>query len=307
MRTTKKTIAPKWFTAAVGTPFEERFVTVRRASIHYLRWGEPKNPGLLFIHGGFAHAHWWDFIAPSFTKHYCVAAIDLSGMGDSSHRESYSAETFAEEVMTVCSDASFAKGPVIIGHSFGGLVALKTGVLFGKKLSGVVLVDFPLRPPETQKEHESRRPWVRSKEIYPEREAALKRFRLIPPQPCENEFILEYIAGHSLAKVNGGWSWKFDDKMFDKFRSGNIALELSSVACPLAVVYGERSALFPPEIVEYMSGVLEKTATVIPLPGVHHHMFLEQPQVFIRTLRSLLAQWKRAGRVSIKRSVASTS
>jgi pimeloyl-ACP methyl ester carboxylesterase len=291
MITKPKAIAPKWFTTAVRTPFQERFVEVHGARIHYLRWGKPAKPGLLFIHGGFAHAHWWDFIAPAFSRDYCVAALDLGGMGDSDHRKIYSAETFADEVMAVCSNAGFVERPIVIGHSFGGLVALKTGVLHGAELSGVVLVDFPLRPPEVQKEHEPRRPWIKPKEIYSQREAALKRFRLIPPQPCENHFILDYIASHSLVKVNGGWSWKFDDKMFDKFKSGNIAAELSSVSCPLAVIYGERSALFPPEIVQYMTGVLKKSTKVIALPGLHHHLFLEQPQVFVKTLRNLLEGW----------------
>lgn len=298
----KKTVAPKWFIAAVQTPYEERFVQVRRATIHYLRWGRPGKPGLLFIHGGFAHAHWWDFIAPAFAQDYCVAAIDLGGMGDSDHRQKYSTEIFADEVMSVCSHAGFANRPVVMGHSFGGLVALKTGVLHGGELSGVVLIDFPLRPPEMQKEHESRGPLIRPKETYPERQVALKRFRLIPPQPCDNQFILDYIASHSLAKVDGGWCWKFDDKMFDKFKSGNIAAELSSIKCRLAVIYGKRSALFPREIVQYMSRVLKKTTRVIALPEVHHHLFLEQPRVFVKTLRKLFDQWGFKGKMQTNKT-----
>jgi pimeloyl-ACP methyl ester carboxylesterase len=247
---------------------------------------------LLFVHGGFAHAHWWDFIAPSFAKEYSVAAIDLGGMGDSTHRQKYSAAIFAAEVMSVCEHAGFAKKPVVVGHSFGGLVALKTGALRGRDLSGVVLIDFPLRPPEVQKEHESKRPpWIRPKEIYPKREDALKRFRLIPPQPCENEFILKYIADHSLARVDGGWNWKFDGKMFDNFNSGNIASELASVKCPLAVIYGGRSALFPPVIVEYMNQILPAKSEVICFPEAHHHLFLEQPREFVSTLQNVLKTW----------------
>jgi pimeloyl-ACP methyl ester carboxylesterase len=219
-------------------------------------------------------------------------------MGDSDYRRKYSAEVFSEEVMSVCSHAGFAQRPFVVGHSFGGLVALKTGVLHGEKLSGVVLVDFPLRPPESQKESDSRRPLIKPKEIYPDRSTALKRFRLIPSQPCENEFILQFIASHSLAKVDGGWSWKFDDQLFKRFKSPNISKDLSSVACRLAVIYGERSALFPPEIVDHMSRVLQKTTPVHILPGAHHHLFLEQPRVFIKTLQNLLVQWEHAGGIS---------
>src|SRR5438105_3783855 len=95
---------PAWFTHAIETPFEDRFIEVAGCRIHYLRWGQTGKPGLLFIHGGFAHAHWWDFIAPLFAEDYCVAAIDLGGMGDSGYRPKYSGELFAKEVMEVCAD-----------------------------------------------------------------------------------------------------------------------------------------------------------------------------------------------------------
>ena len=44
-------------------------------------------PGLLLVHGNAAHAYWWSFIAPLLARDYNVAAMDLSGMGDSGWRE----------------------------------------------------------------------------------------------------------------------------------------------------------------------------------------------------------------------------
>src|SRR6266576_2975924 len=79
-RIMKQTKAPKWFIRAIQAQFDDRFVSVEGCRIHYLRWGRPGKPGLLFVHGGFAHAHWWDGIAPAFVSDYTVAAIDLSGM-----------------------------------------------------------------------------------------------------------------------------------------------------------------------------------------------------------------------------------
>src|SRR5215468_487328 len=99
MTVEKHNSTPAWFTRVVKTPFEDRFIEVEGSRIHYLRWGKPGRPGLLLVHGGFAHAHWWDFIAPSFTEHYCVAAMDLSGMGDSGYRQRYSGDLFAREAM----------------------------------------------------------------------------------------------------------------------------------------------------------------------------------------------------------------
>ena len=83
--------APHWFSDAVEAPSESRRIEVLGCPIHYLRWGEPGRPGIVFIHGGAAHAHWWSFIAPHFTPEYCVVALDLSGHGDSGRRREYHA------------------------------------------------------------------------------------------------------------------------------------------------------------------------------------------------------------------------
>jgi pimeloyl-ACP methyl ester carboxylesterase len=291
MSATKQSKPPDWFTRAVAIPFEDRFVEVEGCRIHYLRWGKAGRPGLLLVHGGYAHAHWWDFIAPFFAEHYCVAALDLSGMGDSGYRSKYSGPLFAREVIEVCSDAGFAKRPVVVAHSFGAYVALQAAAIYGKELTGVILADLPFRPPKLQQEFDSKRRPVKRKEVYPDLATALGRFKLIPPQPCDNQFILEYIARHSLAKVKGGWTWKFDDQLFNGFRAGNVAEDLAKAACHVAAVYGQKSVLFPPEIVQYTARLLENRGRFVSIPGVHHHLFLEQPFAFMDVVRSLLAQW----------------
>ena len=91
--------------------------------MHYQRWtGDASKPGLLLVHGHAAHAHWWDFIAPALSVSFDVVAIDMSGAGDSDHRESYSVAGFCDELVAV-SNAAGLKNPTLVGHSFGGTVA----------------------------------------------------------------------------------------------------------------------------------------------------------------------------------------
>ncbi len=283
---------PEWFTNAVNTAYDSRIVEVQGCPIHYLRWGDPGKPGLLLVHGNGAHAHWWDFIAPFFLDHYCVAALDLSGMGDSGHRETYSAEIFAEEMMAVCNDAEFSDKPIIIGHSFGGFVSMMTGTLFGEQLTGVVLVDSPVRPPDYKWEKDPTKAPIRPKKIYEDYQQAKARFRLMPSQPCENHYILEYIADQSLVKVAGGWTWKFDDQLFKRSKRVDLAENLSSMPCRIGVIYGEKSKLFSQEIADYMFQVLDSSVPFVSIPEAHHHLMLDQPLAFISVLRTLLAEWR---------------
>ena len=56
--------------------------------------------------------------------------------------------------------------------------------------------------------------------IYPDKETALNRFRVQPPQPCEMSFT-QYIARNSLMPVDGGWTWKFDEDLLTSLMTLN--------------------------------------------------------------------------------------
>jgi len=90
----ERVVGPQWFEDAINVPSESAFVHAAGIGTHYLRWGDRARPGLLLVHGNGAHAYWWSFIAPFLAREYNVAALDLSGMGDSGHRSEYQMDLF---------------------------------------------------------------------------------------------------------------------------------------------------------------------------------------------------------------------
>jgi len=285
---------PGWFARAVEVPFASRRVTVAGVAIHYLAWADDAaKPGLVLVHGNGAHAHWWSFLAPFFLEDYRVVAIDLSGAGDSDHRDHYTPEQFADEVLAVMRDAGFGTDTVVVGHSFGGFITLKTGLIYPEELSGIVLVDSAVRPPDFKWERDPRRSPIKPKRVYPTFEQAHERFRLMPPQDCKNQYILDYIGRHSLRQTDTGWTWKFDDGMFRKFEFGdNMHEELARLQCRVGVIYGEDSYLFSQDIADFMFKVLDESVPFIAIPEAQHHLFLDQPLAFVSALRALLAEWR---------------
>ena len=285
--------APAWFAQAVAIAPEDHWVEVEGVRIHYLRWGERGRPGLLLVHGNAAHAYWWSFIAPFLSRDYNVAAMDLSGMGDSAWRpHGYSMELFAREQLAVAEHAgmfALAEPPVIVGHSFGGFVTILTGALYGERLAGTVILDSPVNPPDRP---HSGPPQFRPHKIYPSLAAALARFRLLPPQPCENPFLLDWVARHSLNAVSGGFSWKFDPAIWRNFSIGDTAARLRATRCRIAIFRGEQSILMPPEIGTYMFNLLGRAAPVVDIPQAQHHIMLDQPLALVASLRALLADWE---------------
>src|SRR5210317_945905 len=118
---------PVWLRQALQVPREEGWVESGGCRIHYFRWGNPENPGLLLMHGFLAHSRCFGFIAPFLSQDYHVVAYDLSGMGDSGVRDHYPDSVRAEEVGDVARATGLldhAVKPIVIAHSYGGHVAL---------------------------------------------------------------------------------------------------------------------------------------------------------------------------------------
>ncbi len=287
---------PSWFTKAISTGYETRFVRVKGARIHYQSWSSPNKPGLLLVHGNGAHAHWWDFIAPFFAAKYNVVAMTFSGMGESDWRDSYDMQTFAEEQIAVCEATGMFRHeqkPIIVAHSFGGFVTILTGAEYGDRLTGTVIVDSPVNPPERE---DNKRRDIRAHRIYPDLATALGRFRLAPPQPCENLYAMDYIARWSLKQVEMddgiGWSWRFDPDIWTQFDIGRPASELlRETACRIALFRGEDSELLPDEVKTYMQKLLDRKVPFVSIPHAYHHVMLDQPLAFVSALRALLEDW----------------
>ncbi|OVZ57237.1 hypothetical protein CDO44_19255 [Pigmentiphaga sp. NML080357] len=279
---------PAWFERALAWPAESRFVTSDGVRLHYLGWGleHRTRPGLLFVHGYRAHARYWDFIAPYFADRYRVAAIDLSGMGDSGHRQAYSALGFAADIAAVIDDAGL--GPAaVVGHSFGGARALRAAAEFPGRIRHVVAVDsicrFADSPPSSASP--PRRPRT---EPYPDFASARARYRLTPGQPCDNDFLLDHVARFSLRPVGQGWLWKFDPFLPPGPHEPDMGGLLRGLDVPVDYVRGEFSAVVRQQDAERTVACLRHGRGPIVVPESYHYVMLDQPLALISTLRALL-------------------
>jgi pimeloyl-ACP methyl ester carboxylesterase len=285
------TDAPAWFRDALSAACKEDEVVVDGSPVHTLDWAPGSDaPGLVLIHGGAAHAHWWSFLAPLLADDWHPVAFDLSGHGDSGRRDRYSHETWAEEAMAVAAAASFPGPHVIVGHSLGGLVTMQAAAAHGDALAGVIIVDSPVRRPDPESEARARGTDFKRPGVYPDLETALTRYKLVPAQPCDNTFLVDHVARHSLRETPAGWTWKFDPRLFEHTMV-SMRDQLVAARCPVALVRGEDSVVVPADTADYMSELLGHRAPVISIPGARHHVLLDQPLALVVALRALLTDW----------------
>ncbi len=281
---------PDWFWEAVETEKVSGFVDVDDCDINHLSWSQAGNPGLLFVHGHNAHAHWWDFIAPRYKDKYQTVALDLSGMGDSDHRDEYSADLYAREILAVADQLEMPEDTIVVAHSFGGIMGLRAAATYATRFKGLILLDSGVKHPDDERPREPER-WSKPK-VYPNSEIARSRFRLQPPQQCANDYVVQHIARHSIEHIDEGFVWKFDEELSSRMKAtGDIKADLQAVSCKIALIYGQNSEYFSSKSADYMKE-LQPALEVYELADAQHHLFLDQPEAFMDQLDVILADWR---------------
>ena len=278
-----------WFNESISIEPVTKAVEVHEKKINYLVWGDEGKPGLFFIHGYSAHAHWWDFVAPAFLDNYSVVAIDLSGCGESEHRDEYSQEIYAEEIKAVCDDMNWTSAD-FISHSMGGSISLNATSIYPEIFNSLTLLDsIVVLPPEKVRGFSSGNSMIRADFVYDDKESAMDSFRLIPPQPCQNEFLLKHIAANSFKGREDGWVLKSDGKMMRSYKSKDLTDILMTAKCPINIVYGLMSQIFTQDILDYtlyVGNIPEER--VIGVPGTMHHLFVDDPLSVIDAIKKLI-------------------
>ena len=244
------------------------------------------------LHGNHAHAHWFQFIGGLLAEKYHFVVMSFSGMGDSEWRSRYDKDTFVEDVWGVVKETNLIK-PVVVGHSFGGMVSLATADKYGEQMSGLILVDFVVRRPENHIEWYKNMPPSKPPKIRSSKEELVQRFRLMPPQDCQNQYLLDFIAEKSVRETDGGWSWTFDPSTYDHLEVGNNQHEiLKKLNCPVSFIYGENTMEFDTgNSIEEMKELLPEGSSVVPLADAQHHLMLDKPLEFVEELDNLIKEF----------------
>src|SRR6202012_4270811 len=84
----------------------------------------------------------------------------------------------------------------------------------GEAFEGLIIVASPVRQPTPEQEAQFNRQAFGPLKLYPTREAALARFRVVPEHPAPPPYVLDNLAENSVRAVPDGWTWKFDPSFF---------------------------------------------------------------------------------------------
>jgi pimeloyl-ACP methyl ester carboxylesterase len=270
------------------------WIPINGLRLHYLAWGQAGAPTVLLLHGGSAHAHWWDWFAPAIADRLHVLALDLRGHGDSAWVDppAYEVPEYAADVVAFL-DALDVRAVRIIGHSLGGTIAATAAGQIADRMVALALVDSRIVHDQDRRasgagvrfmHRLAQLPHPR----YRSREHGIAQYRLLPLGSSARPEILAEVAGHALRRDDDGtWTFKFDRAALAVIKPHDISPALARPRCPLLIVRGALSPLMPLGAIDALRGIAPQIE-VVTIDGAHHHVMLDQPEAFNRTVREFL-------------------
>lgn len=242
---------------------------------------------LLFLHGGAAHAHWFDAVVPAFAGRHHVVSLDQRGHGESAWAvpPAYGTEDFAADLLGVLDGLGWARA-ALVGHSMGGHNAMAFAAWHPDRVSRLVIVDSRPTLPEDRVARMRAR-GQRPPRLHASPDEAVRAFRLLPPETSADPALLQHLGRAGLVQANGGWRYRFDPACYAARRPVDAWPLLPRVAARTLVVRGEHSPIMTRDIAERMQTLLPD-ASVVEIPGAYHHLVLDAPETFTRALAAFL-------------------
>lgn len=281
-------------------------------SLHYQQLGE--GPPVVMIHGLFSSLAFWYFnVMPEMAARWRVTAYDLRGHGYSTvARSGYTSSSMAEDLSGLLDCLGIA-GAHLVGHSFGGAVALQYAALHPERVYSLTLADawVPCLQPELTGVDPSH---------WQEVTARLAREGTVVPEDLprvaygsfeEKARLPEWTAqGVGQSWIEGALlnQWSGDARVsrrwLELMRTTSAAEEMCSAAgltverirlieTPALAIFGQYSGCL-----RTLDGLEEnlRSCTKVLVPGVGHLHPLLRPDLFVRHLEAFLLAPARSGR-----------
>ena len=269
-------------------PHTHRHVEVNGVRLHYLDYGgEGKRP-LLCLHGGGAHAHWFDFVADAFTADFHVMSLDNRGHGDSAWAEPpiYDYANYVSDLDQFAEKLNL-RDFVLMGHSMGGMISLAYAATHPGRASALIVIDSTLiisaenlAGLEARARHGGKQ--------HTTLESYVKDFKLRPLQTEATPEMLRYMAARAAKQFEDGhWRHKIDRRVMGTRTPINGVSYFSKIKIPLLLIKAGLSKRVTPEIIaDARAGAPQ--LELAEVPNSEHHVTLDNPAGLKPVVRGFL-------------------
>src|SRR5512143_2590205 len=119
---------------------QSNFIDIDNLKVHIIDWGG-HGQSIVLLHGLASQVHIWDLTAPLLIDSFRVIALDQRGHGlTSKPDQGYDFASVTHDLDQVLNALQLDR-PILIGHSWGGNVAVQYAAEHPDQVKGLVLVD----------------------------------------------------------------------------------------------------------------------------------------------------------------------
>ena len=242
-------------------------VKIDDLKINYIQYG--KGSDILLLHGWGQIIEMMKILGDHFENNHRITILDFPGFGKSDEPKTpWSVEDYSLLVGKLVKKLKI-KNPIIIGHSFGGRVAIKYSSM--NEVNKLVLFGAPC---------------IREQKELPLKVKILKSLKKLPGLNELGEYMKRYIGSDDYRNSPPALKQSMVKLLNDDMRD-----LLPNIKVPTLLLWGENDTATPIEDAELMEKTIPD-AGLVRVPGCSHYVFLEQPVYINNIIKTFLTGGK---------------
>ena len=220
-------------------------IKLKKLDINYVQYGEGKD--IVLLHGWGQNIEMMKFLGDRFSEDFRITILDFPGYGESPEPDSaWYISDYCDLVHELVTELKI-KNPIVIGHSFGGRVAIKYASLY--EVDKLVLFGAPC---------------IRKNKELDTKTKILKWAKTLPGMNGIGEYMKNFI---------GSRDYKAASPIMRQVLVNTVNEDLSEDAkkinCPTLLIWGTSDTEAPIEEARELEKLL-KDGALIELTGTHY-------------------------------------
>lgn len=277
---------------------EDHFVEVENLKLHYIETG--KGRPVVLIHGNAGSIQDFTFgTLAEMAGKYRTIAFDLPGHGSSERKEKSMPINEQASILHSALNGIGIKKPILVGHSWGGAVALAYGLQYPNEVAGLVLL-APAAYPDP--EDQSRIAALLDVPVLGDLALAVAKpfvSEKILKSELETAFYPDKVPQDYLDAVKDEWLGNKQIKtyVFDEQELNQSLQELSklygNLHMPVVIVTGDSDRVVIPQQNAYLLHKTIPKSKLIILPNSGHQIPQTRPKAVLKAVKSGVAMANR--------------
>ena len=220
-------------------------IKVKNVLVNYIQYGEGKD--ILLLHGWGQNIEMMKMLGDNFSDRFRITILDFPGFGLSEEpSESWTIKDFADMLDEFVKELGIKK-PIIMGHSFGGRVAIRYSA--DHVVEKIVLFGSPC---------------VREERELPLSVKILKGIKKLPGMDKIGEFAKNFIGSRDYKAASTIMRQTLVDVVNE-----DLSKYAKEIDCPTLLIWGENDTEAPVEDAKILEGIMVDAALIV-LPGTHY-------------------------------------